>query len=213
MVQKLVTEFLYWVPMVWSESWEGAEMDTESAGHHPWAVLQAFQTPVHEVWGGNGCSSKQASWQWLLGFLIMQQTAGMGMSEGSWFSDIASGPAPSSGSWTYLNHHLATLYHSQENPEDTLPVPCPMPAPAWTGVPFGALLCCLLLSQYVLPRCCLALISDCIQALSPLLQALIPNPSLASHWPFSFSSHNAFNQFPWAILAMTQDMKRIWNPT
>lgn len=42
------------------------------------------------------------------GLLIMQQTASMVASQGSWFSDIATGPVSSSGSWICWNHHLAT---------------------------------------------------------------------------------------------------------
>lgn len=49
MIQKLVTKFLYWLPMISYEGGEGAEVDTESIRHHPLEVLRVLQNPVYEV--------------------------------------------------------------------------------------------------------------------------------------------------------------------
>lgn len=65
MVQKLVTKPLY-CGHLWSDLMVGRErkwtqMDTESIGHHPLAVLQVPQNPVHEVWHSISCSYKGTS--------------------------------------------------------------------------------------------------------------------------------------------------------
>ena len=135
-VQKLVTEVLYWAPVVWSEGWEGAEVDTESIGQQPLAILQVprpyswslkwhllqLQTDRLTVAFDSGrgvgdswsCNKQVGMWAW----------------EGPWFSGIAAAPFSSSNSWACLNHPLATLNSSQETPERYRNEYLPSPAPA-----------------------------------------------------------------------------------
>ena len=80
-VQKLVTEVLYWAPVVWSEGWEGAEVDTESIGQQPLAILQVSRPLfVNSEVASASATNRQANsgfWQgtWGWRFLIMQQTS------------------------------------------------------------------------------------------------------------------------------------------